>query len=84
MTINKCEVVNHLVSQCHGLDEMIDGYNPVKREKGIFKWVYSNLTTSEDTRSFIGAKTGVHKEKGLLFNFCPCCGVQLISEEQKK
>jgi len=81
--MSKCEVVNKLVSQCNALDEAIDGFNPVKKEKGIFKWVYSDINTSKDTRSFIGAKTGVHKEKGLIFNFCPYCGVELIKAQEK-
>lgn len=46
------------------------------KAKGIFVQHLFNIETGEPSRSYFGVRSKQYKN-GILFNFCPFCGVQL-------
>lgn len=52
------------------------GPPPRGKQRGIYWWQLTNMTTGKPSRSFIGAKTTEHP-KGLIFNVCPWCGERI-------
>lgn len=69
----KCAVRDgRFVEPCDALKEATEYGNPRGKQKGIWAWAMSNQRGP--TRTYFGAKSGDHVEKGLLFNFCPYCG----------
>lgn len=75
---SKCAVrAGNFVIPCQTLSDLIDdnalGFS---RAKGIVQWNYTNMKTSQPSRSFVGAKTKAYP-KGFAFNFCPVCGTDI-------
>jgi hypothetical protein len=38
---------------------------------------FTNMTTGKPSRSFFVLKSGDHKQKGIVMNCCPFCGVRI-------
>lgn len=74
--MSKCKVSKNIVTPCNSLMEVSGAVTP-RREKGIFEWRYASLDTGKTTRTFFGAKNDMHRT-GLLFNFCPYCGIKIL------
>ena len=77
---NTCKVSNNIVTACDSLMEVSEAVTS-KRKNGLFEWRYSNMDTGETTRTLFGAKSDIHKT-GLIFNFCPYCGVEILKEDK--
>lgn len=63
------------VEPCDALEEVVEYGHPRGKQKGIFAYAWSN--TKGPTMTMFGAKSGEQVERGLLFNFCPYCGVRI-------
>lgn len=72
----KCEVKDRHVTPCTTLNDSSEGVKSGGRARGIYVWPLVNLDTHKPTRTMFGAVTSEHP-KGLIFNFCPWCGVDL-------
>ena len=68
---------DRFVRPCDRLSETLEDGGPYGNRKGIFAWELHNLRENKPSRTFIGVKGGEHRKKGLLFNFCPFCGVRI-------
>lgn len=80
--MNKCKVSKQIVAACNSLIEVSEAVTQ-KKHKGIFEWRYANLKTGKISRSFFGAKNEMHRN-GLVFNFCPYCGVNILRIKKVK
>jgi hypothetical protein len=67
------------ISPCSSLDEATMYGHPRGKQRGIWRWAYTNMTTRKPSRTYFGAKSGDHTDKGLIFNYCPYCGTQIDS-----
>lgn len=75
MSKTKCTIRDGVhVEPCDTLREMTEGQCPPGKARGIYVWPFINLNTREATRTIFGAKSSSHP-RGLIFNFCPWCGV---------
>ena len=72
----KCTVAGMNLQPCDLLMETVEGYNPTGKKAGLFLWQTSNLET-DTRRKFAGVKSGDHRQKGMIFNFCPFCGERI-------
>lgn len=63
------------VEPCDALGAATEYGHPRGKQKGIFAYAWSNM--EGPTRTVFGAKSGEHVARGLLFNFCPYCGVRI-------
>lgn len=63
------------VEPCDALAAATEYGHPRGKQKGICAYAWSNR--QGPTRTLWGAKSGEHVERGLLFNFCPYCGVRI-------
>lgn len=50
--------------------------------KGIVSWIFYDLKTMKRTRTLVGAKSGDHAKKGVVFNYCPFCGEPVHTEAE--
>ena len=73
--MKKCKVSKNIITACAWLMEVSEAAT-LKNQKGILEWRYSNLETGKTTRTFFGVKSDKYIT-GLVFNFCPYCGVEL-------
>ena len=86
---DKCKLDDVEVTPCQLLYDATEYGNPRGKQKGIYNWRLMKMGGGGLSRSFFGAKSGEHVEKGLAFNFCPYCGESidkpfLAKEETKK
>lgn len=83
--MSKCGVKEGLfVEPCKALESVIDNHAPgFSRVKGVFHLILTNLNIGKPSRSYIGVKSKNHKN-GVLFNFCPFCGVDISEPFMKK
>lgn len=72
----KCEVHEGRINPCFGMIEILDG-GPSGNRKGVVCWNFVDLKTQKFTRNLYGVKSGKHVKNGMLFNFCPICGVEI-------
>ncbi len=80
----KCTIAEgRFVEPCDSLYESSEGRVPTGKARGIYWWDYTNLKTHKPSRTFFGAKTS-DCPKGVAFNFCPFCGVQIDAPFTKK
>lgn len=66
----KCEVVDGVVSECWAMAEVSEMPG---RSKGIQHFTLVNWKTDK-LRTFLAVKSGQHKQKGIVLNYCPFCG----------
>lgn len=78
MKYKKCEIIGDKVIPCTTLDEAVDDLY-TRTPKGLFDLVVTNCETGEQHTKGFGVKTGEHKKKGIMFNYCPFCGVDIGS-----
>lgn len=78
--MSKCSTNGKKVYPCSALHEVAESWS--SRGKGIQHLVYTNLETHELSREFYVVKSGDHKSKGMILNFCPFCGEKLHSENK--
>ena len=69
----KCTVEGKHVIPCKALTSASEGRSTGKA-RGVYVWPITNTATGEPSRTMFGAVTSEHP-KGLIFNFCPWCGV---------
>jgi hypothetical protein len=69
-----CAVENNKIIPCKGLDEL---YEYVGKGKGVQLMHLTNIETGEHSRSMVLLKSGKHKDRGLVANFCPVCGANI-------
>ena len=80
----KCTISGgRFVEPCESLEKAAEGRVPTGKARGIYWWDYTNLKTSEPSKTFFGAKTSEYP-KGVAFNFCPFCGTQIDAPFTKK
>lgn len=74
----KCNVRDGLfVEPCETLEKATD--NPIgswSKARSIFRTELSDINTGQPTRTYYGIKTKQFP-RGMLFNVCPFCGVQI-------
>lgn len=63
-----CEFNGKSLELCKTMQELIDP------QKGLDFTTLSNFNTGEQTRQLVIVKTGEHRKKGIVFNFCPITG----------
>jgi hypothetical protein len=63
------------VEPCDALASATEYGHPRGKQKGIFAYAWSN--PAGPTRTVFGAKSGDQVARGLIFNFCPYCGVRI-------
>lgn len=80
---NQCELVDgKFVVPCAALTKASDGSCASGKQRGLFEWVYTQLSTGKLSRSFFGLKTGEYASKGVAMNYCPFCGVSIATHLQ--
>ena len=75
-TATKCSVQDGWLHPCAGMDRLIEGRANAHR-KGVTLMVLTNLSTMETTRTAAVLRSGEHRTKGILMNFCPMCGAHI-------
>jgi hypothetical protein len=65
------------VEPCTALEECIVGSGSFNKKKGVVLWDLYDMKTMKHTRRFIGIRSGVHADKGIVFNFCPFCATPI-------
>lgn len=65
---------------CFGLSEAL---NHQGAASGIVPFEFVRLDGKHEGRGrrLIGAKSGKHRKKGLILNYCPFCGTRIYKEE---
>lgn len=72
----KCEIeAGKFLRPCDPLSETMEIGHPTGKRKGIFMHALSTL--EGPTRSMASAKSGAFVKGGILFNYCPFCGVDI-------
>jgi len=75
MTDETCTIDGGKVLSCTRLWTVTHAGNPPKGRNGIFVWQFERVG-GEITGRLFGAQSERHPS-GLIFNFCPYCGVDL-------
>lgn len=86
MSKKGCRLEGSHVIPCSALANAAEfGTPPPAHTKrtGVFAWRLTNIETHKPSRTMFGAKTTAHP-KGLIFNFCPWCGVDLQGSHSAK
>ena len=79
----KCSVRDgKFVDPCDTLEKATDRRASEGTRKGLIVWPLVNTKTWEPSRTMYGARTDEYA-KGILFNFCPFCGVQIDAPAYK-
>lgn len=74
----KCVVKDGSVVPCKLLDNVTEDLF-TRVTKGVFELQISTLSTGEYHTKGFGAKSGKHKKRGIMFNYCPFCGEDIGS-----
>ena len=61
------------VSPCDTLKKAIEHNS----KKGIFYWKFTNTDTGKISMLLFGTRSGYYKDEGIIFNYCPFCGVNI-------
>lgn len=79
---NKCKVTRMLeIKPCNGLSKALE--RTPNRNQGIQFYQYASLETGNHTRDCVAIKCGA-KDRGLSFNYCPFCGVEIATHAMEK
>lgn len=68
-----CHVEDGKLTPCAGLERLMEGRANAKN-KGVTMMVLMNLQTGETTRTGAVLRSGEHRDRGILMNYCPMCG----------
>lgn len=64
------------ITPCTHLANCVAGRGQSK-VKGVVVWQTERVKDIKPYRTFYGVKSGAHSARGIAFNFCPFCGVQV-------
>lgn len=70
LTNDKCVVVNGVITPCIALRQSTEAGVPQSTQRGIWLWQINQTNV-------YGAKSGHLARQGVLFNYCPFCGVKI-------
>lgn len=75
----KCEVrEGRFIDPCDTLAKATDINQPsFSKSKGLFRAELFDRVKMEQSRSYHGVRTKAFDKGGILFNYCPFCGVQI-------
>ena len=80
----KCSVRDgNFVEPCDTLEKATDRRVSEGTRKGLIVWPLVNTNTRQPSRTLYGARTDEFA-KGIIFNFCPFCGVQIDAPAYKE
>jgi len=72
----QCEVDGRYVRFCGTMSDCLEGTNG--HRKGVTSLHTMNFKTREEGVRGAILKSGDHLKKGIMMNFCPFCGVEII------
>ena len=81
----QCAVDGLFVTGCSALEKVAE--LPHGKSKGIKKVSTHNTITGKPFRTYYMVRSGDHKERGLILNFCPMCGTdisKMFRDEEKQ
>lgn len=74
----KCSMKEKVfVKPCGGLQQIMENIHQLSTAKGVTTVTLRNLDTFKPSRSYVVAKLGKHKKRGIIFNCCPFCGERI-------
>lgn len=79
LAYHPCQIENRFIRPCPSLNRIIESSASAGRAKGFFLDTLMNLKTGELTRSFIRIKLGEFVKNGVVANFCPFCGKNIVN-----
>lgn len=75
-----CTIGDGKLEMCRALQATTEYFRKGK-SKGIQYCQLTNIYTGKLTRALVIIKSGDHKEKGIVANFCPFCGERILAYE---
>lgn len=77
----KCEVTETgIINPCFGLDESIEDD---VRDPRVELLSFVDVKTLKTTRNIVSIKSGKHRKRGLVCNYCPFCGTRIYKESSR-
>lgn len=73
----RCVAEGRKLTPCTTLEKALG--EPNGGQKGISMLVLSNVNTGETTRTGVSVRSGDYSKRGVMLNFCPFCGEDVVS-----
>lgn len=79
----KCHAVGKTIMCCELLARTLEYGNPRNTSKGVFIPERVNITTGKPGTDIAQLHSGEFVGRGIAMNFCPFCGENLVTWEEK-
>lgn len=73
-----CAIGEEGLAPCYALSDVLELGGSGTRHQGVKLQTMINTTSNSFSRHLVVVKSGKHSKKGIVFNFCPFCGVEIV------